>query len=259
MPRKRKRRKQRRTNASVTVEFPDPRATFAQITAKDGVPVTDETFAIVVEPIRLDSGDMLMFQSPFVPPFYLMTAKAYRDRAEPRRLETITATATTPDGTLRPKNAKQGFDALEGLALAVIVSAAAIESHVNDMIGRLPDDAMVEVPTRLSGKTVAVMRNKAAMDWLPISDKLSRAAPLLHGADSIKGTVAWQKYKRLFRIRNSLVHPRREAVNDPEKPSAFGRLLGGEGSRAPEDAADVIEALEPGYLPAHVRDALGLA
>lgn len=126
------------------------------------------------------------------------------------------------------------------------------------MIGRLPDDALVEIPTRLGGETVAVMRNKPAMDWLPISDKLARAAPLLHGTESIKGTVVWQKYKRLFRIRNALVHPRREAVNDPLKPSAFGRLLLGEGSSAPEDAASVVEALEPGWLPARIRPELGL-
>jgi hypothetical protein len=142
--------------------------------------------------------------------------------------------------------------------LAVIMASAAIEAHANDMIGRLPDDAMVEIPTRLGGKTVHVMRNKAAMDWLPISDKLARAAPLLHGSKSIKGTAAWQKYRRLFRLRNALVHPRRVAVNDPLKPSAFGRLLLGEASSAPEDAAAVIEALEPGWIPARVRPELGL-
>ncbi|MBX5474125.1 MAG: hypothetical protein IRZ20_03830 [Thermoleophilia bacterium] len=46
---------------------------------------------------------------------------------------------------------------------------------------------MVEVPMRLAGRTVPVMHNKMAMDSLPISDKLARAAPLLHGSKSIKG------------------------------------------------------------------------
>ena len=80
---------------------------------------------------------------------------------------------------------------LEDLSLAVILAVAAIEAHANDMIGRLREDAMIEIPTRVAGETVAVMRNKAAMDWLPLSDKLSRACPLLHGSESIKGTVAW--------------------------------------------------------------------
>jgi hypothetical protein len=72
---------------------------------------------------------------------------------------------------------------------------------------------------------MTIMRNKAGMEWLPIGDKLHRAAPLLHGTKSIQGTVPWQNYKRLFRLRNALLHQRREAVNDPLKPSAFGKLL----------------------------------
>ena len=141
----------------------------------------------------------------------------------------------------------------------MILAVAAIEAHANDMIGRLPEDAMLELPMRLARETIPVMRNKSGMDRLRLGEKLARTAPLLHGSESIKGTVAWQKYKRLSRIRNSLVHQRREAVNDPLKPSPFGRLLLGEGSSAPEDAAKVIEALEPGWLPEPVRPELGLS
>jgi hypothetical protein len=208
--------------------------------------------------VQLDSGERLLFQTPFVVPFYLLKAKALRDTAEPLRVEALTNTKRQTDGTLRPVAPFAALDALEDLSLAVILAAAAIEAHANDMIGRLPDDAMVEIPMRLAGETVPVMRNKVAMGWLPMSDKLARAAPLLHGADSIKGTVPWQKYKQLFRIRNALVHPQREAVNDVVKPSPFGRLLLGQGSTAPEDAAAVIEALEPGWIPERVRPELGL-
>jgi hypothetical protein len=35
--------------------------------------------------------------------------------------------------------------ALEGLAIAVLLSAAPIEAHANDMIRRLPEDAQVEI------------------------------------------------------------------------------------------------------------------
>jgi hypothetical protein len=59
-------------------------------------------------------------------------------------------------------------------------------------------------------------------------------------------------------VRNKLVHQRRNATNDPLKPSAFGRLLLGELSHAPEEAAAVIEALEPGWMPNEVREELGL-
>jgi hypothetical protein len=213
---------------------------------------------VVIEPVRLESGDDLYFHSPFVVPFYLLKAKKLRDKAEPRRLSALRRPVRTDDGTYRPKNPSQVLDALEDLSLAVILSLAAIEAKANDMIGRLPDDVMVEIPTRVGGKTVAVMRDKAAMDWLSLGDKIARAAPLLHGSESIKSTVAWQKYKRLSRLRNALVHPRREAVNDPLKPSVFGRLLTGAGSRAPEDAAEVIEAMEPGWMPREARAELGL-
>lgn len=213
---------------------------------------------VVIEPIRLDSGDDLYFHAPFVVPFYLLKAKSLRDAAEGKRLAALTRPKQESDGTFRPRDPVTALDALEDLALAVLMAAAAIEAHANDMIGHLPSDAMVEIPTRLAGKTVAVMRDRAAMEWLPIRDKLSLAAPLLHGTPSIKGTVPWQRYKRLFRLRNALVHPRRKAYNDPLKPSVFGKLLLGEGSRAPEDAASVIESLEPGWIPTTIRPELGL-
>jgi hypothetical protein len=234
------------------------RGIVAEATSMGGIEFEEPHELIVIEPIRLPSGDDLYFQSPFVVPFYLLKSKTLRDEAEPKRKQALAATKREADGTFRPLSSFDAFDALEDLALAVIIAASAIEAHANDMIGRLPDDAMVEVPTRLGGATVAVMRNKAAMDWLPMSDKLQRATPLLHGTESIKGTVAWQKYKRLFRIRNALVHPRREAINDPLKPGPFGRLMLGEGSSAPEEAAAVIEALEPGWLPETIRAEISL-
>jgi hypothetical protein len=261
---KRRRRKAKprpkRAARQQATETPEPvddrRSITAPVLTPEGV---EPQVIVVIEPARLPSGDDLYFQSPFVVPVYLLKAKALRDRAEPMRAAAIATAVRLADGTLRPRKASEVHDALEDLALAVILAAAAIEAHANDMIGRLPDDAMVEIPTRLaSGGTIPVMRNKAAMDWLPMTDKLSRAVPLLHGSASIKGTVAWQKYKRLFRIRNRLVHPRREAINDPLKPGPFGRLMLGEGSRAPEDAAAVIDALEPGWIPERVRPELGL-
>jgi hypothetical protein len=238
----------------------DRRSITVVVQAMDGVPVDEPQVAVIIEPIRLPSGKDLWFQTPFVVPFYLLKSKQLRDVAEPLRQKALAETTpTNEDGSLRPNDPFGVLDALEDLSLAVILAAAAIEAHANDMIGRLPDDAMVEIPTRVGGVTVPVMRNKAAMDWLPIGDKIARAAPLLHGTASIKGTVAWQHYKRLFRLRNALVHQRRQAVNDPLKPSAFGKLLLGEGSSAPEDAAGVIEALEPNWIPKKIRPELGLS
>jgi hypothetical protein len=262
--REKKRRKQARTRerreaaAADINEIPDPRSTFAEVQAHGGVAVEEGTFMVVVEPIRLDAGAVLMFQSPHVVPFYLLTAKELRDRAEPKRIAALTKTVTTPDGSLRPRRPADSFGALEGLALAVILSACAIETYANDAIRRLPDDAMVEVPTRLGGETVPVMRDKTRMDWLSIGEKLTRAVPLLTGRESIKGTVAWQAFRRVNKLRNALVHVESVPRNDPDDPGLFGKLMLGEGSKSPEDAASVIEALEPGWLPKHVRRPLGL-
>jgi hypothetical protein len=256
--RKEKQRKKRQRQARRTAEAQQRVAVDPRRTVVVDVPLPDAGPLVIVEPIRLESGDDLYFHSPFVVTFYLLRAKALRDAAEPKRKVAITQTIRESDGTLSPRSPKPALDALEHLALAVILAAAAIEAHANDMISRLPNDAMIEIPERLGGRTVAVMRDKAAMDRLPISDKLARVVPILHGRPSIKGTAPWQKYKRLFRLRNALVHPRREVLNDPLKPGVFGRLLLGEGSSAPEDAASVIEAIEPGWIRAPARGELGL-
>lgn len=214
----------------------------------------EDAVAVVIEPVRLSGTETLYFQSPFVVPFYLLKAAELRDVAEPKRLVAVSETVKTLDGSLRPRDPAVALDAIEDLSLAVILSASAIEAHVNDVIGRLPESAMVEVPTRIAGTTVAVMRDRAAMLRLPMPDKVSKAAPLLSGARQIKGTVAWQHFRHLVRLRNALVHQHRVAVNDPDNPSVFGRLLLGEGNFAPERAVGVIDALEPGWFPPEHRE-----
>jgi hypothetical protein len=247
----------RRRAEAQAQEIPDTRSTFAGVEAIGGVPVDEETLIVVVEPIRLPSGE-LWFQSPHVEPFYLLEAKKARDEAEPKRITSVTKTIRTVDGSLRPVNPGLAFDALRGLAITTILSAAAIEAYANDAIRRLPEDAMVEIPMRLGGETIPVMRGRAQMDRLPIADKLDRVIPLLTGRDSIKGTKAWQDFRRISRLRNALMHIRSIARNDPAKPGPFGRLLLGEASKAPEEVAAVIEALEPGWIPERVRAELGL-
>jgi hypothetical protein len=212
---------------------------------------------IHVEPMRTASGDVLFYQAPFVEVFYLLKAKALRDGAEEKRVEALANTKRESDGNLRPLNPSRAFDALEDLALCVILATAAIESYANNAIGRLPDNATVELKERIGGKTIWVARNKAAMDFMRLTDKVSLAVPVLTG-NNIKATEAWQNFQRIRRLRNRLVHVKREAYNDPDKPGPFGRLLAGDASSAPEDAAGVIEALEPGWIPEHARPELGL-
>ena len=217
----------------------------------------EPTFVVVVEPVRLDGGSVLHIQAPHVPPFYLLTAKSYRDKAEPLRLRTITSTRAEPDGSLRPHDAKAAFDAIEGLTIAVILSAAAIEAHANDMIRRLDDEATIEAERR--GKPVIYDRSSMERG-LSLEEKLTLVGPLLTGTVSIKGTTAWEAFRRVVPLRNDLLHVKSPAVaeNDPDNPSPYGRLLLGAGSTAPEDAARVIHAVEPGWIPKEVATQLGI-
>lgn len=105
------------------------RGIVVEATAMGGVPLEEAHVLVVIEPIRLPSGDDLYFQSPFVVPFYLLKGKALRDAAEPRRARALSETTRTEDGTLRPLDPGSVLDALEDLALAVIIAAAAIEAH----------------------------------------------------------------------------------------------------------------------------------
>jgi hypothetical protein len=263
VPKKKDRRKMKRKVAAARrarkapAETLDKRGLSVEVKAMGGVPVTEPTDLIHIEPIRLESGEVLYFQAPFVVVFYLLKAKTLRDGAEPKRQNALAATKREADASLRPLHSASTFDALEDLALCAILAAAAIETHANDVIGRLPDGAMVETSERVAGKTITVMRGKAAMDSLRLADKVSKAAPILTG-QKIKGTKAWQDFRRITRLRNALVHVKREARNDPDRPGPFGRLLLGEASTAPEDAAAVIEAVEPGWFPERVRGELGL-
>jgi hypothetical protein len=251
--------KRKRAKRQAGLETVDRRSVTANVEAMGGVPVAEPTQIVLIEPVRLEDGEALWYQAPSIETFYLLKAKALRDRAEPKRLRAVTRTVATADGSLRPRDPRGAFDAIEDLGLAVVLAFAAIEAYANNAIGRLPDDAMVEVPERVGGRTIPVMRNKAAMDWLSVGDKLTRAVPLLTERASIKGDGrVWPKFRRIRRLRNALLHMKRQAYNNPDEPGPFGLLLKGDGSRAPEDAALVIEALEPGWIPDAARAEFGL-
>jgi len=259
---KAKKRKEERTRAPArrqavlsARELPDDSAARAKVTVVHDVPVDEKTFAVVVESIRLDRRDVLTFQSPYAPPFYLLSAKAFRDRAEPKRIEALTRTKRGKDGKLRPLDPAGAVAALEGLAIAVILSAAAIEAHANDMIRRLPEDASVEVQR----KSIRVVYERNAMEQsLNLVEKITLIGPLLTGRDSIKGTKAWEAYWRVVPLRNELLRVEPDGGSNSDQPGPFGLLMRGDGSCAPEDAAVAIDAVEPNWIPKHARLELGI-
>ena len=240
-------------------QLADPRAHFYEVAAIGDQPVTAPTGVGIAEPVRLDSGDVLMFPSPNPTAFFLITAKRFRDAAEPLREAAITNTKRVKRGdgaeAAMPTDEAGLFDALEGLSIAVILSAASIEAYANFAIFSLAEEASVEVERR--GISVVYERD-SMVRALGLGEKLALAVPLHTGRASIKGTTAWETYVELNRLRGELVHLKRRVENNPDDPSAFGRLLLRHGSHAPEDAAEVLEALDPAILTPRIRRELGL-
>ncbi len=66
----------------------------------------------------------------------------------------------------------------------MILSAAAIEAHANDMIRRLPEDATVEVKR----KNAHVVYERDSMERaLNLAEKVTLVGPMLTGANRSKG------------------------------------------------------------------------
>jgi hypothetical protein len=91
-PQRRKAKQQRKgaptaprpATGSTREHVDDRRSVVVEATGMDGVAFDEPHVMVLIEPIRLPSGDDLYFQSPFVVPFYLLKSKKLRDAAEPR-------------------------------------------------------------------------------------------------------------------------------------------------------------------------------
>ncbi len=263
---KRQRQQRRRTElrgAEITpaAAGPDPRLWTREVTAMDGVPVTEPTFVHPVDRLRMDDGKVLAFHATSVPAFYLLTARGLRDQGEQER-QTVMATikpSPLPDdhSDLDISDDSLAMDALGKLASAVILSAAAIEAYANEAIDRLDPAATVTIKRRNKQSEVP---QADLVRRLRLDEKLDLVAPLVSGQASIKGTRPWELFKKLNELRGDVVHVKaRGRTNDPDIPSVLGRLLLGEGSHCIEDAVTIINAVDPACLPVAAREALGLA
>jgi hypothetical protein len=240
---------------------PDPRLLTVEVTAIGGVPVAEPTFIYPVDRLRLGDEKVLAFHAPSVPAFYLMTAKDLRDQGEAERtkvMNTIRPAAERNDwADMDVSDDSLAMDALGKLASAVILSMAAVEAYANEAIDRL--DAEATVTIQRNGDQVEVAKPELVRR-LRLDEKLDLVAPIVSGGASIKGTQPWELFKKLNELRGEVVHVKaRGRTDDPDVPSALGRLMLGEGSNCVEDAAAVITAADRGWLPEAARRALGFA
>jgi hypothetical protein len=239
---------------------PDPRlvaTTLAEpATLPSGKRVDAGTWLQLTELTRLADARVVAFDSPQPSAFYLLTAKSLRDHGWAKLSASLDSVTSLESGELRVDDQARVLDAFGELASAVLLSLAAIEAAANAAIERLPDEA--EIVLERQGSEVRLGRDEMVRR-MSLSEKLDHIFPLLTGKLSIKGTVPWQRFVALRRLRDDLVHVKEGGYsNDPDDPSPFGRLFRGDANRCVEDAASIIIAAWPTWLSERARAALGL-
>jgi hypothetical protein len=208
----------------------------------------------------MSDGRTLHYHPPQPVAFNLIEAKGRRDPGIRKRRQimgNLEATETDACGTrYSPQNSHAVLDCLSDLVAAVLLAFTAIESLANHSVEQLPEDAAIDVERR--GETVQISRDEMVRR-LSIAEKLDLAVPLLPDGQSAKGTKSWERFIHLKRLRDDLVHVKdRGYSSDPDDPSAYGKLLLSAADSCVEEAAALVEATRPVFLPPHVREALGM-
>lgn len=159
------------------------------------------------------------------------------------------------DGTVTITDKQSVLDCFAELVEAVLLSYAAVEALVNEMIESLDDSVTV---VRANAKGVEVELSKTEMvRRMSTTEKIDIVIPLVTGQSSIKGTVFWERFVRLRRVRDALVHIKEGGYsNDPEHPSEYGMLLRGDADDCVLDACALVERLRPDALSEAARTAL---
>lgn len=238
----------------------DPRLVATQIVGPVEVEgplnVRPGDWIVAVSPVRLSDGRVLAYHPPQPVAFNLIEAKRHRDRGAAQR-RSIIGNLRGPDdnGHYRAQNPHALVDCLSDLVGAALHAFTAIESLANHSIDQLPDDAAVDVER--PGGGVSITKGEMVRR-LSIAEKLDLAVPLLADGNATKGTAAWERFVHLRRLRDDLVHVKERGYStDPDTPSAYGKLMLGAGDDCVEEAAALVRAARPIFLPEHVLRALG--
>jgi hypothetical protein len=247
----------RRGDAYGPEKPPDPRlfaTTLAQEwtspwtgnTYRKGTPVLPNVVA------RLD-GDLFTFYSPEVVSFNLIEASKRLRRAERLRHQALAQRLGLPNGPDRLSNVTAMLDCLSEATTAVLLSFAAIEGMANLSIDGLSESAEIILSRR--GIDVVIVKENMVRR-LSIAEKLDLIVPMVTGKASVKGTQAWQDFVFLRRLRDELVHIRLGPQSDPDKPSAYARIMTGDASDCVQRAANLVRATRPEILSEAVENQL---
>jgi hypothetical protein len=138
---------------------------------------------------------------------------------------------------------------------AVLLSYAAIEAVVNEMI-ESQDDAFTIKHSNAHGEEQELGKAEVVRR-LSTPDKLHRVIPQITGEPSIKGTVHWEQFVRVRRMRDALVHVKEGNYSaDPDNPSTYGMLLRGDADDCVLDVCALITKLDADRLSEAARKTL---
>lgn len=216
----------------------DPRTRHTMALARDGVPLPSPQRLDHIQPLKLESGELVFFPAPFAWVLLIDLARDLGKRGENARRRAWKSVAPFNAGKVA-ENQVASNDALGFLTAAVVLAVAAIESYANEQIDNLAETATLNI----GGKEIA--RDDMARK-LNIEDKLKKTVPLAKDSPSIAGNSAlWRKFTDLKELRDDLVHLKERGYsNNADAPSAYGRLMRGDGADCATDAATLIYEME---------------
>ncbi len=229
----------------------DPRLVALPASELDGEELPPDIWVQVLSPVLMDDGRELLWYPPQPVAFNLVEAKRARDRGARSRHNIIMKLKKRPSGDgVQPVNSTTVLNCIRDLQSAVLYAFTAIESLANHAIDMLDDDFTLIIKKKTYGKRDLV--------GLGIDEKLKLVVPKMEGAEKIAGTAVWERYRKLKFIRDELLHVKERGLDsDPKKRTAYDRLLVGEADNCVEDAVALVEGIWPGWLPPHVRMAVG--
>ena len=207
-----------------------------------------------IQPVRLTYGSLVYISAALAPSMHLQEALRLAEHGEVRRQAALAS--LEPDGTgySRVRDKAAELDRISAIGASILLSFAAVEAYANELMVRLPDDATVPVERN---DTVRNIAKRNAVD-IGIGEKVRFVVPRVTG-NQVWGTPAWDQFADLRRLRDEVTHLRDRGVsNDPDMPTVLGRIFRGDGANAPQEAAAVIEAAEPGWIWGDLRVPLGL-
>ena len=213
------------------------------------------TIVAPVIPVRVQDGRVIYFPAPSFAAFYLIEAKRHLDRGTRLRERALAALRTAHDGKLLIIDKQAVLDCFAEITKAVLLSYCAIEALVNEMIESLDDTARI-THTNSRGEETEIGKAEVVRR-LSTSDKLHNVMPIVTGEPSVKGTIYWERFVRLRRMRDALVHVKEGNYSaDPDDPSTYGMLLRGDADDCVLDACALITRLDPSRLSETTRRVL---